>query len=413
MRRYLKLFIIAAVLLLGRYALAGGPFEVDAVSDSGVAQQWEGNELKWSSEDGDLSSAVNNATAKQWVNDAMSKWTSAALRDSGLSSPKIVVDVKATYQGSVGKDVNETNYLDYNNSSEGQTVIIFDKGGAITKAETEAFDPNQYQYIPGLTQLLVSDSSGKKIKKGIIIFNGILLESSNPVTLTPEQFKSAIQHETGHLFNLDHAQVNLDIATPCDLGGSCPDAQYIPTMFPELKTERQGTELKIDDKVTISWIYPNTTLQSSFCTITGEIQDKDGRPLQGVNVFARRTESDSLKKEDVRAMVSGVLYPACFNDGHYYLYGIVPGRTYEVMYEQLSPLYTGMSGFEPLKNPPSGFPQQNITAGDGSTTVSCPSGGQTIDMGTVQVPVSNPCPSSSGKTTSGSGGSGGGCSLIR
>jgi hypothetical protein len=400
------------MLLAMRSALAGGPFEVDAVSDSGVAQQWEGNELKWSSEDGDLAGTVNNATAIQWVNDAISKWTGAALRDATMSYPK-TVDVKATWQGSVGKDVNETNYLDYNNSSDGPTVIIFDKGGTITKAETEAFDPNQYQYIPGLTQLLLSDSSGKKIKKGIVIFNGALLESSNAVTLTPNQFKAAVQHEIGHLFNLDHSQVNLEIANACDLGGSCPDAQYIPTMFPELKTERQGTELKVDDKVTISWIYPNTTFQNSFCTITGEIQDKDGRPLQGVNVFARRVDSDAMKKEEVRAMVSGVLYPPCFNDGHYYLYGIVPGRTYEVMYEQLSPLYTGMSGFEPLKNPPSGFPTENISASDDSTTVSCSSGGQTIAMQTVQVPVTNPCPAPTEKTTSsGSGGSGGGCSLI-
>ena len=215
--------------------------------------------------------------------------------------------------------------------------------------------------------------------------------SGGVVSLSDNQFKSALTHELGHLFNLDHTQINLDIADMCDLGGTCDDGQFIPTMFPELKTQLQRY-LSIDDKITISWLYPNNTFESSFCTITGEIQDRDGYPLQGVNVIARRVmDGETLTKEDARSMVSGVLYPACAGDGHYYLHGLVPGKTYEVIYEPISSQYTGMSGFEPLANPPSGFDTGNISASDGSTTVSCDNGGETIQMETVKVDVDNPC----------------------
>jgi hypothetical protein len=245
--------------------------------------------------------------------------------------------------------------------------------------------------------------------------------------LSTEEFKATMLHELGHLFNLDHSQVNLDIADACDRTGTCVDGQYIPTMFPELKTFLQGTKVSDDDKITLSWIYPNSTFEDSFCTITGEIQDKDGRPLQGINVIARRVgDGESLTKEDARSMVSGVLFPGCSKDskniynfdGRYYLKGIVPGKTYEVIYEELSTEYTGMSGFEPLASPPSGFLPEGqtevpILSSGGDTTVKCDKGGETIDMETVKVPVGNPCPSLEPTPAPTTGSSGGGCSLIR
>jgi len=405
--RYFQTLIVTAILLNVHFADAGGPFVVDAVNDSGVVQQWQDKTLTWYSEDGDLSNSVNNAMAKQWVTDAINKWVGASLRGAGGVTQQ-TVDVTVKYAGSVGKNIDVNNYTEYNNTSEGPTVIIFDKDGSITGD----IAPGNYHNIPGLSQILLSDISGTKIVKGIVIFNGLLMDEG---TLTEDEFKAAIQHELGHLFNLDHTQVNLDIANACDLGGTCADAQYIPTMFPELKTVRQGTELKIDDKATLSFIYPSSNYQNSFCTIRGEIQDQNGRPLQGVNVIARRVgDGLSLTKEDARSMVSGVLYPACHADGHYYLGGIVPGKTYEVIYEPLTSKYSGMSGFEPLSNPPTGFDSDVIpVAEDGSTTVSCDQGGMTIEMQAVEVPVANPCAAEQITPPTQTGGSTGGCALIQ
>jgi hypothetical protein len=369
--------------------------------------------LVWYSEDGILTTSVDNRTAKGWVTEAMNKWVNASLHDKAGTFVK-TVDVKATYVGSVGEEINNfETYQKYAAREEGPTVIVFDKDGSITNQ----IAPGQADGIPGLSEILLSDSTGKKILKGIVVLNGRLL-GGGTITLTQKQFKAAVLHELGHLFNLDHAQVNLDVADACDLipgddtDPDCPDAQFIPTMFPGLKTYRQGNELKFDDIITISWIYPNSTFQNSFCTVTGEIQDMNGRPMQGVNVVAKLVSSvETSVKEDTRSMVSGVLYPTCTTNGTYYLYGIVPGKSYEVIYEPLSEEYTGMSGFEPLANPPKGFETASIG------TVNCDAGGETIEMEAVKidgVDFDKICPPDEGDgDVADTGGGSAGCTLIK
>lgn len=406
--------IFAAVFLFVSFfaesSFAGGPFVVDGVGDTGVAQRWVNDTLMWYVDGGNLSNTVSNETAREWVEEAIEKWTGATLQDSTRDYIG-TTNVQATFVSDVGYDINSTNFWDYLDEEAGPTVIIFDRDGLVTR-EIAA---GTYENIPGLTDIRFSSSSGISILRGVVIFNGLTLDSG---LLTEDQFKAAMLHELGHLFNLDHTQVNLDIAELCTLGGTCTDGQYIPTMFPLLKTDRQSA-LSVDDKVTLSWIYPNNAFSTSFCTIIGEIQDQSGNPLQGVNVLARRVaDGESLKKEDVRSMVSGVMYPACHADGHYYLYGIVPGKTYEVFYEPISEEFTDLSGFEPLDSPPQGFDSATITSSSGETTVSCDEGGETITMQIVKVPVATPCttlsPIGNSDDTDGSGStaSSGGCSLI-
>lgn len=404
--RNLKLTFLTIILFFCTgYALAGGPFVRDTKYDTGVAQQWTDNKMTWYSDDGDLSMGVRHDTAMPWLTEAINKWTSSYLRDKDGAVVR-TTSVMNDYQGSIGKDVDISNFDEYVSAQPGPTVIIFDKDGAIT----EYFAGGAYTQIPGLSQLLLSSDDGTKILKGVIILNGVLLDNR---TLDEDQFKAAVLHELGHLFNLDHSQVNNDIASRCSLRGDCTDSQFIPTMYPELKTAMQRY-LTFDDMITISWIYPNADFENKFCTITGEIKDRDGRPLQGVNVVARRVDGGPIiKKEDSRSMVSGVLYDYCYPDGHYYLHGILPGKAYEVFYEPLSTAYRGMSGFEPLPEPPSDFDTGAVPGPDGSSTVSCSSGGQTIQMNTVQIDVSTPCPVGTGSTgDTAPASSGGGCSLI-
>jgi len=387
-----------------KITLAGGPFVRDIVNNTGVAQQWKDNKLTWYSDDGALSNSVSHTTAMTWLTEAINKWTNSYLRDTSTTTVATTV-VKNNYQGSIGKDIDITNFDEYVSAQPGETVIIFDKDGKIT----EYFAGGAYTQIPGLSQLLLSSTDGIKILKGVVILNGVLLDNG---TLNEEQYKAAVQHELGHLFNLDHSQVNDDIASRCSLRGDCTDGQFIPTMYPELKTWMQSN-LTYDDMITISWIYPSDDFRNKFCTITGEIQDKDGRPLQGVNVVARRVgEGELIKKEDSRSMVSGVLYDYCYSDGHYYLHGIRPGKTYEVIYEPLSTSYRGMSGFEPLPDPPSGFNSGTILGSDGSSTASCNAGGQTIQMQTVQIDVENPCNREASQEETTGTSTGGGCQLV-
>ena len=384
---FICVLLMASVFLSASNAFAGGPFVVDTVNETGTAQRWQDDTLMWYSDAGDLATGVSNATAVRWVTDAIDKWLQASIQTENRTTYVDATNVKAAYQGSIGFDIDETNYTTFLSQEPGPTVIIFDKGGEILKKEF----PESYHFIPGITQLILSSPNGKKILKGVIVLNGLVLDEN---TLTPEQFQAPVLHELGHLFNLDHSQVNLDIADLCTLAGDCTGSQYIPTMFPELKTYMQRT-LTTDDKITISWLYPSEDLNGKFCKIAGKIQDANGNPLQGVNVVARRVNDGlTVTRDDSRSMVSGVLYPACSvnNDGGYYLYGIIPGKTYEVIYEPLTDKYTlDASGFEPLDDPPSGFESGNIVDTHESTTISCATAGETIQMQTIKIDTNNPC----------------------
>ncbi|MFH1873923.1 MAG: hypothetical protein ABH859_01900 [Pseudomonadota bacterium] len=402
--------ILIVFILLGLCApsFAGGPFTVDQVTDSGTAQRWLYDKLLWYSDSSDLANAVDHDQAVALVQEAINKWLNAKLEDQNTTV------ITAEYGGDIGVDINKDNMWDYINYEEGPTVVIFDRDGSITE---ELFPGNSDEYL-GLTQLLVSSSSGKRLLKGVVILNGLILDNG---TVSVDQYKAPILHEIGHLLNLDHTQINMDIAENCVLGDECNGGHHIPTMFPQLKTDRQDS-LNIDDIVTISWIYPQGALTQSFCTVVGHVQDGNGAPLQGVNVIARRVnDGTSNTRSDARSMVSGVMYPGCSekNDGSYYLFGLVPGKTYEVYYEPLGGEFTGASDFEPLPNPPTGFESGIINATDGASTITCSTAGQIIEMPFVKIAVTNPCPNATPGTGSDNGaqdqttpGAGGGCSLI-
>ncbi len=402
--------MLLILLSLSAPSFAGGPFTVDQVNDSGTAQRWLYDKLLWYSDAGDLSTNVDHDAAVALVQTAIDKWVNAQLDGQDTTA------ITAEYGGDLGVDINADNMWDYINYEEGPTVVIFDEDGSII----EELFPGESETFLGLTQLQLSSESGKRLLKGVVILNGLILDNR---IVTQEEYEAPIQHEIGHLLNLDHAQINLDIAQTCELGGECVGGNYIPTMFPMLKTWRQKS-LKMDDIITISWIYPEEALTQNFCTVTGRIQDANGVFLQGVNVIARRVSSDvRFSRGDARSMVSGVLYPGCSenNDGSYYLFGLHPGNTYEVYYEPIADQFIGASDFEPLPNPPQGFQSSVIETAEGESTVECETGGQIIEMPTVQIAVTNPCPDAvpsgddgtdNGDQSQTTPGTGGGCSLI-
>lgn len=413
---------ICLVIVCASSAFAGGPFAVDTVNDTGVALRWTDNTLSWYLDPGNLSSDIDNATGKTWVDEALGKWTAVAIKNADLDDVSTTV-LKTEFKGNLGEDVTVDNVNPYVSTSSGQTAVIFDEDGGIT---AELMGEANKGTVVGLSAPLLSDASGRYITKGFALFNGYILSSgalAQTESIAQSLFQATILHEIGHLINLDHSQVNDSIAQACASGGtiysrngSCPeDGQYIPTMYPELFTTLQGN-LTRDDKVTLSWIYPNTTFDNDFCTITGEVFDGDGNPLKGVNVIAARAgEGDGMAKQDARSFVSGVLKSGCEGDSAYYLHGIVPGHKYQVTYEPLNSAYTGPSGFEPLDNPPGDFDAGTVSDTSGNTTVQCDQGGETIQMASVTISTTNPC-TGSGEDGGGDGGdeggSSGGCGLV-
>ncbi len=398
MRRALPTaLVLIAILAIASVASAGGPFVVDMLNETGSAQRWEDDTLPWSVDPGPLSDQIDNAEARDWITEALAKWTGVTIPNADLDDVSTST-IATRFSGVLDEDVDETNYTQYISSSPGETAIIFDTNGDIVAA---LVGEQNRDMVVGLSQPLLSDSSGLHIIKGVVILNGRL--QSNGVLAADQDdandlFKATVLHELGHLLNLDHAQTNFDVAQGCTRDGSCPDAQFIPTMYPQLLTPRQG-DLSREDKIAISWIYPSAAFESDFCTITGEIFDSDGNPLKGVNVIAQRvSQSETMQRNDTRSYVSGVLYPGCSGDSRYNLHGIVPGQQYQVTYEPIGSEFTGASDFEPLDNPPRGFDGGTIAAPDGATTVSCDEGGETIEMAAVTIDVTNPCTGSGGSS---------------
>ncbi|MBI4125906.1 MAG: hypothetical protein HY465_00275 [Deltaproteobacteria bacterium] len=399
------------VMLVGMaiIASAGGPFVVDSVGMTGVAQNWRDNKITWYSETGNLSNGVTNATAVSWIESAFAKWRDLTVTNADGDAVK-TVDLTVRYGGNIGVDIDASNFQDYLSGETGPSVIIFDKDGSIL--DYLMVDSNS---VIGLTAPSVADDTGKIIVRGFSILNGKKLDASplsTNATTAQTLFQASLFHELGHLLNLDHSQVNEDIARDCSLATGCTNGQYIPTMYPELKTSLQTNPTR-DDKIALSAIYPNDTFREDFCAVVGTVNDAAGNPLRGVNVVASRVgDGVTLTRQDARSFISGAMYPECSNDGRYFLSGIVPGKQYQVLYEPLNSEYGGQSGFEPLDNPPMDFDSEVVTGSGGATTVSCTEGGQTIQMPTVSINTTNPClrftDIATSSTPGGNGGGGGG-----
>lgn len=393
MHRKWRIIAVAAFLVLvaQAQAFAGGPFVVDMVNRTGVAQRWAGDKLTWCADEGKLSGNVDNAEAKQWISDALAKWTSVSLPNAdnqGVASAVVQTEMDASCHPG---DIGISNYSDYVYTTEGPSVVIFDDTGDII---ADLVTEENRNAVVGLSQPIASDTSGLHITKGVAIFNGLLLDNgvlASTSSAAEALFKATVLHELGHLLNLDHSQVNYDVAKACVRNGACENSHVIPTMYPELLTPMQGEFLSRDDKVTISWIYPSQDFEKDFCTITGEIFDADGKPLKGVNVIAKSALGGTAPLVDARAFVSGVLKPGCYGNSRYYLHGIRPGVPYTVTYEQIGAEFTGASDFEPLDDPPGGFTAGMIESSSGETTVSCDEGGNTIEMSPVTIETTNPC----------------------
>ncbi len=396
----------AAVLLLTLVSapvFAGGPFLVDSLNNSGVALRWQNDTLTWCADEGPLSSGVDNAAAIQMVTEAFNDWTTKVTITNGQNQAVVTTVAKAAQDTTCKPgDIDGSNHEPYTTGFDKPPTIIFDADGSVIE---DLMGDGASDGIVGLSYPGAADSSGLIMTKGgFAAFNGKMLTNGKlgSGTTAQEYFKASIHHELGHLLNLDHSQVNYDLAKNCTLG-NCANGNYIPTMYPELLDMQQAT-LTRDDKATISWIYPASVLKDDFCTITGEIFDKNGSPLTGVNVIASSTTSDTQAMVDARAMVSGVLYPECSGDSRYYLYGLKPGVTYKVTYEPIGSEFANASDFEPLgSNSPKGFQGGVVETPSGDTTVKCENGGDTIEMASVAIDTANYCAGKNSGTGTGSG----------
>ena len=424
------LLLVVTILFLPSISMAGQPWKVNVVEKNGEPVRWPYNSsskkwiLEWYVDPGPLVKGADPAhdidsrtAVEDWIMPMLNDWEGVSLIYK-VGKPAVkTTAIDFVYKGlmtGVDTDIDVRDYTNFTTdrddiASPPPPVVIFDPDGSIIKDIClKGGDSEEYcECVRGGS--VATDGEGKPIcggsmvgqaypfpdsrtkvfKSGYIILNGRMIDgisTANNQEMDPgddgkfKGFRAVIKHEFGHLLNLDHSQINIDIAERCRPSdeAACSTPTAIGTMYPSMKNSNQYS-LHMDDQIAISFLYPTQDFLDKFCMIKGTILDSAGKPMQGVNVLASNMDGS----QDIRAFVSGALYPPGSENGDYVLAGIVPGEQYGVRYEELLEDYNAVEGseFGPLgKDSPTGFGSGTIAGPGGSATVACKEGGEIIEM---------------------------------
>ncbi|MBL8150235.1 MAG: hypothetical protein JNN15_09955, partial [Blastocatellia bacterium] len=280
------------------------------------------------------------------------------------------------------QDVTGANAVSFFNSltiDDGINAIIFDSDGSVTDA---LLGRGASQGVLGFAGPSAFSPATGEIVKGRGVFNGLFFDGRpNPPDDVEAEVRGTIIHEIGHFLNLDHTQVDQGAFT-----------QNQPIMFPI--GIGLGDQLRFDDRVAISTLYPADNFASTTGTIRGRIFLPDGTTqFQGANVVARNLDNNQV----VTAIVSGFLATgnrrpsSQFGSddpnlkGFYELRGLLPGR-YSIEIEQVRREFSGGSGVGPLSPPvslpgPREFFNTDESSSDSTTSMTpvTVAAGQTVE----------------------------------
>lgn len=450
-------FLSTAVTVVGFFILlffvgtqsarAGGGY---IITESGEPSRWDNTvNIRIHPESGECGS-FTNAQMLTKLDDNLGYWLD--LTDVDLN---FVVTT-----GSIG-GVDGCNYGDYlvgvdgaTNAgiSDGLNPVLFDNDGEIV-AEV-AGSANKFRVL-GFANPSGFASDFTEIVDGQAVFNCRCLPGNTNgactggVEFTEDELNFTMVHELGHMLNLDHTQINGELADTA----STDDDTNIPTMYPVSENAAAQISPTQDDIVNLADIYPAATFNSTYCLVTGTLLDSSGNPLRCADVQA--TTADVA---DAVAFVSGAYAPAVdgnddgdtvdagectSNCGDFQLY-LTPGKTYTVAVAAINSSFTGGSGISPCANG-----QLSTIVDEDVATITagqCTAGG-TLSLGNItttstggvspslsaflqndwdqpgELPrviggsstahATTSCPESATTTTSsGSGSSGSGCSLV-
>ncbi|MBI5300049.1 MAG: hypothetical protein HY877_07150 [Deltaproteobacteria bacterium] len=439
-------FLFVFFLILGLWSLvtspsfAANPWFVDTATKTGKPARWpyEGTRengfytIYWFSDPGALNAKYDNPTAVKMIQELFEKWVDVDLkradgqiihtamlkfewcgnlnkkRDDASPGCKNngytnITDIKVDPGTNDHRGVNDYRQFAFPDMvNPPPVVIIFDEDGSIITDYMQG-DATAKNGVVGLGHN-TPGSDTLTIKTGFVILNGRMV-NGNPVSTNDNEvpldnFKAAILHEIGHLLNLDHSQLNMDVAQNCT-GDSCPQSEGITTMFPFLFPDKTAPQLSLhnDDKTAVSYLYPSQNFINNFCVIEGDIVDPADKGIQGINVTTKNMTDNPLI--DSRSWVSGALYPSFVQNGHYIFPGILPNQNYEVDYEQINARYRDpaqpASAVGPLlgDKAPKDFPPGQIEGQGNTQTVHCSHGGETISMPAYKMDLASTTPGES------------------
>jgi hypothetical protein len=157
-------------------------------------------------------------------------------------------------------------------------------------------------------------------------------------------YQAVFTHEFGHGINLAHVQTNGSVtffnddrgpaACPTPYGGF-PGLPDVETMYPFIDPRigrsgiEQGTVDLLDDRASVSDLYPGEGWSDQFGSIEGTVYRNNGvTPVTGVNVIVRNVADPW---DDCISMLSGAFSQGLAGpDGRFRFNGLTPGAQYVV-----------------------------------------------------------------------------------
>jgi hypothetical protein len=334
--------VISALLCATTVAQAAGPL---LVNGAGQALTWQQSPIPFNPDRGTLG-LLSNASALTNVTAAFNVW--AAVSTSS---------VRFANAGTLPVDVTARNYTDYLGvCDDGLSPIVFDTDGTITD---DLLGVGSSRVVLGFAGPECGTFVPAVIAEGSAVLNGKFLDGINTAAnpeISVSEFAMVFTHEFGHYMNLDHSQIGLEEARDNDPSND----GAIATMFPSVVNPSLQAQLKLDDRVSVSTLYPATSFASAYGTISGGVFGPDGSsPFQGAYVIVRKTDDPRMTAVGV---ASGFLFfptkaggpPAPALKGSYKTAGLPPG-SYTVEVQAIDPAFTDGSSVGPL-DPPVGLP---------------------------------------------------------
>lgn len=318
---------LLAIVVLGYMvaAHAGGPEYVAGssyfnASTMGQPVTWSGGQIRYYTDQGNLSPILSNSAANALVANSFLQWTS-------VPSAAIV----ATDSGELAEDVNGSNIAV---NSSGTVTAPAD----ITPSATQTPVGIVYDYDGSVTDALLGEGAGDasqcfwnavyggvdnfgtaaNFQHALVVINGqCALQSSQ---LTDVEYR--LVRVLGSVLGLGWSQLNLNVITgdppptPDDYAGF-PVMHYSDPVncIPITVCYANPYQLAADDTAALSRLYPVASPPPTAARIYGSVYfsnhlGSQGQPMQGVNVFARWINPATNLPSDryAASSVSGFLF---------------------------------------------------------------------------------------------------------
>ncbi len=343
-----KLWAGAVLLGLAQPVWAGGPFLV--FDDTLVLYDLSRGVIKYDTDLGPLGT-LDNSSAINLTTSSFQIWQDL---------PNVAIRYERA--GNLESDITANNYFSFvnnrfNSCTENPRTpgyVLFDSGGGITDT---VFGSGASNEILGFAGPDCITEANEIIYSGAVI-NGKFSEDSG--------LKGVIVHELGHYSGLDHTLLE---------SFASEDEANIPTMYSFLLNSTQESPA-LDDQAWLGKLYPETSFNTNFGTITGKVFLSDGvTGFQGANVIARKVGGSPQK--DAISVLSGYLTdpanPTANLQGFYEIPGLPPGD-YTVEVQEINTsrvtsigLYNFGSDPVPIPNFPTGAVTEFYNSGESSS----------------------------------------------